>query len=108
VKFLVDAQLPPALARALAVAGYDAEHAEDAGLRQAKDRAIWDYALLHGRVIIKRRGFRQPLVGHLPMPANYLGADRQLFATSFAAMAVAADPDIGRALQQGSNLVELR
>ena len=54
MKFLVDAQLPPALADALQAAGHDAEHVEDAGLRHAKDPVIWQYALTHARVIITK------------------------------------------------------
>jgi predicted nuclease of predicted toxin-antitoxin system len=45
VRFLVDAQLPPALARWLRDAGCEAEHVEDAGLRAAADGAIWAQAL---------------------------------------------------------------
>jgi len=40
VKFLIDAQLPPALARWLQDAGYQAEHVGDLGLREANDSAI--------------------------------------------------------------------
>ena len=40
MKFLVDAQLPPALARWLREQGYDAQHVEDLGLRDAEDRVI--------------------------------------------------------------------
>jgi len=52
VRFLVDAQLPPALARMLIAEGHQAEHLEDIGLRHAKDPVIWDYALRHLTVII--------------------------------------------------------
>jgi predicted nuclease of predicted toxin-antitoxin system len=41
VKFLVDAQLPPALARWLREAGHEAEHVEFVGLREESDSAIW-------------------------------------------------------------------
>ena len=54
MKFLVDAQLPPALAKALAALGHVAEHVEDAGLRHAKDRPIWEYALAHGQAVITK------------------------------------------------------
>ena len=43
-RFLIDAQLPPRLARAIAAEGYQAEHLEDLGMRHAKDPAILDYA----------------------------------------------------------------
>jgi predicted nuclease of predicted toxin-antitoxin system len=54
VRFLIDAQLPPALAKALRDAGHAAEHVEDVGLRHAKDTAIWDYARQHGTVLITK------------------------------------------------------
>jgi predicted nuclease of predicted toxin-antitoxin system len=44
VKFLVDAQLLPALVRVLAEAGHEAQHVEEAGLRHAKDGLIWNHS----------------------------------------------------------------
>jgi predicted nuclease of predicted toxin-antitoxin system len=44
VKFLVDAQLPPALAAWLREAGHEAAHVEDVGLREADDGPIWEHA----------------------------------------------------------------
>jgi predicted nuclease of predicted toxin-antitoxin system len=40
LKVLVDAQLPPALARAISQAGHPAEHVMDVGLHTADDAAI--------------------------------------------------------------------
>ena len=37
MKFIVDAQLPPALARWLREQGHQAEHVAEAGLREAED-----------------------------------------------------------------------
>jgi predicted nuclease of predicted toxin-antitoxin system len=54
VRFVVDAQLPPALARMLAAAGHQAEHVLDVGLRDAEDIAIWQYALEHQAVIVTK------------------------------------------------------
>jgi predicted nuclease of predicted toxin-antitoxin system len=54
VKFLVDAQLPPALARALREAGYEVQAAGELGLRDAEDDAIWDYALANQAVIVTK------------------------------------------------------
>jgi predicted nuclease of predicted toxin-antitoxin system len=53
-RFLIDAQLPPALARRLTALGHVAEHVDDAGLASASDRRIWDYALNHSAVIVTR------------------------------------------------------
>jgi hypothetical protein len=42
MRFLVDAQLPPALARWLATKGHEAEHVADRRMEAATDSAIWD------------------------------------------------------------------
>jgi predicted nuclease of predicted toxin-antitoxin system len=44
VKFLVDAKLPPALARWLAEAGCEAQAVREISLREAEDSAIWRHA----------------------------------------------------------------
>jgi len=44
VKFLVDANLPPALARWLASQGHEAYHVSDLGMTSMSDRAIWQHA----------------------------------------------------------------
>jgi predicted nuclease of predicted toxin-antitoxin system len=54
VKFLVDAQLPPAVARWLRDAGHDAQAVREAGLREAEDDAIWKHALAAGAAIITK------------------------------------------------------
>lgn len=54
MRFLIDAQLPPALARALSGSGHQAEHVLDIDLHDAKDLAIWDYAVEHGAVILTK------------------------------------------------------
>jgi len=54
VKFLVDAQLPPALARWLVEAGVEAQAVREIGLREANDTAIWRYAEEYGCVIVTK------------------------------------------------------
>ena len=54
MQFLIDAQLPPDLARWLTEAGYPANHVEELGLRNADDSAIWRYALEHGAVLLTK------------------------------------------------------
>jgi predicted nuclease of predicted toxin-antitoxin system len=54
VRFLVDAQLPPALARWLAERGHTAEHVFDLGMAGASDRDIWVYAGQAGAVIVTK------------------------------------------------------
>ncbi|MGM0984784.1 MAG: DUF5615 family PIN-like protein [Pseudomonadota bacterium] len=45
MRFLVDAQLPPALARWLTEQGHHAEHVADLKMEAASDAAIWRWAL---------------------------------------------------------------
>ena len=54
MKWLVDAQLPPALARMLSSAGHDARHVADLGLRHADDSPIWKRALQENAIVITK------------------------------------------------------
>ncbi|MDO9395788.1 MAG: DUF5615 family PIN-like protein [Herbiconiux sp.] len=54
MRFLVDAQLPPALARMLTGHGHHAEHVTDVGLADASDRELWRYALDHSAVLVTK------------------------------------------------------
>ena len=54
MRFLVDAQLPPALARWLAAQGHEAEHVCDKGMQAASDTAIWDCALASSAAIVTK------------------------------------------------------
>jgi predicted nuclease of predicted toxin-antitoxin system len=51
---LIDAQLPPALARLLDEHGHQADHVTEIGPADASDRVIWQYALDHGSVIVTK------------------------------------------------------
>lgn len=53
-RFLVDAQLPPALARKIAAAGHQATHVLDEGLLESSDSQIWDYAIEINAVILTK------------------------------------------------------
>lgn len=54
MRFLVDTQLPAALAFWLRDRGHQAEHVLDIGLAQSKDTAVWLYAQEHRAVIITK------------------------------------------------------
>ncbi len=54
MKFLVDNQLPAALARFLADRGADCRHVLDVGLAQASDVEIWRYAEQHQLILISK------------------------------------------------------
>jgi len=54
VKFLVDNQLPPALARWLAAGGHDAVHVLDRDLAMAEDRVVWLVAGEEERIVVSK------------------------------------------------------
>lgn len=58
MRFLVDAQLPPALARWLVEHGHHADHVKDLGLQAASDWILWDRAVfMHAVIITKDEDF---------------------------------------------------
>ena len=54
MRFIVDAQLPPALARHLQLLGHEAEHVIDLGLERASDRDIWEVAAAQSAIIVTK------------------------------------------------------
>jgi len=54
VRFIVDAQLPPALARYLQTLGHSADHVLDLGLERGADRDIWEAAAKHSAIIVTK------------------------------------------------------
>jgi predicted nuclease of predicted toxin-antitoxin system len=108
MRFLVDAQLPAALARWLAGEGHEAEHVADIGFGGAPDKAIWDYALAAGAVIVsKDEDFAQrkaleaagPTVIWIRLPNTRKRELLVWFESAF--------PKILQALERGEYLIEL-
>ncbi len=54
MKFLVDAQLPPGLARWLCENGHPSQHVKDLDLEDSDDSVIWDHALQNELTIITK------------------------------------------------------
>ena len=54
MRFLVDNQLPIALARFLAARGCDCDHVMDVGLGSATDSVIWHYAHENELIVISK------------------------------------------------------
>jgi predicted nuclease of predicted toxin-antitoxin system len=54
VKFLVDNQLPAALAAYFREKGFDCEHVLDIGLAEATDAELCRYATAHERIVISK------------------------------------------------------
>lgn len=54
MRFLIDAQLPPAFAPFLEAEGYHSRAVRDVDLRDASDSLIWDYAIREGFVVVTK------------------------------------------------------
>jgi predicted nuclease of predicted toxin-antitoxin system len=54
VKFLLDAHLPPVLARVMSREGYEVNHVFDLIMSDAEDAYIWQYAGKNGYVLISK------------------------------------------------------
>jgi len=109
VRFLIDNQLPAALAAWLRERGHDAEHVLNVGLAQGKDTPVWRYAQGQQEVIITkdedfaewvRRGRTGPQVVWLRIGNS---TKRELFGWLEPLL-----PAILRQLQQGDRLIEVR
>jgi predicted nuclease of predicted toxin-antitoxin system len=54
MRFLVDTQLPPLLARYLTSLGHEARHTADVDLASASDRDVWQYAVTNSAILITK------------------------------------------------------
>lgn len=64
MKFLVDNQLPAALARWLSTNGLEAAHVLDLKLNDSDDEQIWAHAAAHGMVVISKDDYFQNRATH--------------------------------------------
>jgi predicted nuclease of predicted toxin-antitoxin system len=54
MRLLVNAQLPPALARWLTAKGHPAQYVAEIGLRDATDEEIWKFAIAHDLILVTK------------------------------------------------------
>ena len=109
MNFLVDAQLPPALARWIASQGHQAAHVVELGLQAADDGPIWEHARLHQSIIIsKDEDFVDRwLLSQEPVPLLWIrkgNCSNQALQNWLTPLW----PDAVKRLEQGEKLVELR
>lgn len=109
MKFLVDAQLPPALARWLTEAGHEAQAVRDIELRDADDGAIWRHAEAHGCVIVtKDEDFALRVQGTQSGPSVVWLRMGNTSNPALRAWLGLQLPQIVALIGQGSRLVEIR
>lgn len=108
MRFLVDAQLPPALADYLAGFGHDAEHVNTIGIGAATDQMIWAYARDRTAVVVtKDQDFAELTRTDPDGPAVVW---LRLGNTTRAALLRTLDPllpEILAALESGERLIEV-
>jgi predicted nuclease of predicted toxin-antitoxin system len=108
VRFLVDAQLPPALARYLVSAGHEAEHVNDLALARAGDREIWRRAVDRDLIVVTKDedfvALRALRADGPPIVWIRVGnTTRQHLLSLFASIL----PEIVAALERGETVVEV-
>jgi predicted nuclease of predicted toxin-antitoxin system len=109
VTFVVDAQLPPALARALREAGHDARAVRELGLREAEDSDIWKYALdHHAAIITKDHDFAERLMSIRNVPVVVWLRIGNTSNRALIAWLLPLWPEITSRIESGDNLVEVR
>jgi predicted nuclease of predicted toxin-antitoxin system len=107
LRFLVDAQLPPALARSIESHGHRAEHVFDLGLAQAPDDQVRAIAAESGAVIVtKDEDFSVHHILHQGPSVVWvrIGNTRR---TELLKRFDAELPTIVAALERGETLIEL-
>ncbi len=109
MNFLVDAQLPPALARWIATQGHQATHVFDLGFHTADDPVIWERAKNDCAVIISKD---EDFVDHWILSAApvQLVWVRKGNCSNHALLAWLEPlwPDAVKRLEQGEKFIELR
>lgn len=109
MRLLVDAQLPPALARWFGERGIAAMAVRQLGLRDSDDGSIWDFAVEGGwAVVTKDEDFVARCLGNPDAPPVVWlrfgnSTNRVLFAWLEPLL-----PDIKSRLSQGEKLIEVR
>lgn len=109
MRFLIDAQLPPALARFLTSQGHEALHVGDISLNDADDSVIWDYAIEREAVLLtKDEDFPHRLSHSKSSPVIVwlrIGNTSRRALLSWVAPLI---PQIVVMIQQGERLIEVR
>jgi len=109
MRFLIDAQLPPALARMLTGLGHHAEHVIDIGPSDASDRELWAYALKYEAVLVtKDEDFPAMRMFEDPAPAMIwvrLGNTRRVVLLDAFRSTLS---ELVEALEAGQQFIELR
>jgi len=109
VNFIVDAQLPPALAKALRKRGLNAVAVREIGLREADDIGIWNHALENQSAIItKDEDFAERFQASPAAPIVIWLRIGNTSNRNLLAWLLPLWPEIERRIEAGDRLMELR
>lgn len=110
MRFVVDAQLPLALAKQLGARGHDAVHVLDLGMLEASDSAIWHYAVESESIIVTKDEDFPHRFGQNPTKAPRViwlrigNTTKKALLNWFEPLI----PKIENLLEQGDRLIEVR
>ena len=109
MRLLLDAQLPPALARAFTAAGFPTDHVRTVGLSASSDDNLWAFARRQGCVIVtKDEDFAARWArGDRAVPVVWVRIRNCTTATLLSRL-VPQLPDIAALVAAGETLIELR
>ena len=109
MKFIVDAQLPPALAKALRERGLDAVAVREIGLREADDLGIWNYAIENNAAIIsKDEDFAERFLASPSAPVVIWLRIGNTSNQNLLAWLMPLWPEVERRIDAGDRILELR
>ena len=109
MKFLLDAQLPPRLVKALARAGHEALHVYECGLLTAKDRDIWKFAAKQRAVIVTKDADFAAMRAHAGRgPAVVWLRLGNVSNDALIEALLSALPEVVAAIEAGEGIVEVR
>ena len=109
MRFLIDAQLPPALARWLSAEGHESIHVMDMEMQASSDRVIWDFAVQSNFIIVtKDEDFAQRKImakkGPCVLWLRWPNSRRSDVIDRFAVVL----PAVIAGLERGETLIEVR
>ncbi len=108
MRFLIDEQLPPVLARLFVQLGHSADHDTDIGMDSATDREIWRRALETGAVIVTKDDDFNRMGRDTSGPSVVWLRLGNVTKVKLLARMAEILPQIEMALQAGEKIIEVR
>ncbi|MGD0864210.1 MAG: DUF5615 family PIN-like protein [Rhizomicrobium sp.] len=109
MRFLIDAQLPPALTKALTKLGHEAKHLVSLGMLAVPDRVVWERALaMRATIITKDEDFVALRQSSADGPVVIWLRFGNMTNRALQERLLPLLPDIVSAIEAGETLIEVR